>query len=260
MKQIKYILLTLITFWQVKTYCQTNQEKGFQIMVKVEKSITGYGHYSVDMGMTLINKGGKSFNRKITTYSLEQKNDGEHTLSVFKEPADVKEMKILLHSHLKDEDDQWLYIPSLKSTKRIANENKSGSFMGSEIAYEDMGTRLLYKFDFEFLREDKMNGKDCFIVRCFPKSKHSGYSYKDVYVEKNHYVPFYLEYFDRKKELLKIENIEFKNFEKHSWLPVSMDMKNIKQMRTTKVTWTNYKFDNNLNDSFFLPANMETAL
>jgi hypothetical protein len=36
--------------------------------------------------------------------------------------------------------DQWLYLPALKRVKRISSSNKSGPFVGSEFAYEDISS------------------------------------------------------------------------------------------------------------------------
>ena len=55
------------------------------------------------------------------------------------------------------DDDQWLYLPALKKTKRIASGDKSGSFMGSDFTYADMTTRNLDNYDYTLLKEDLLN-------------------------------------------------------------------------------------------------------
>ena len=67
----------------------------------------------------------------------------------FVSPADVKGTKFLSYSHIKKDDDQWLYLPALKRVKRIASKNKSGSFMGSEFSYEDLSSFDADKYIYE---------------------------------------------------------------------------------------------------------------
>ena len=62
---------------------------------------------------------------------------------MFDEPRDVKGTAFLIHAHKQEADDQWLYLPALKRVKRISSSNRSGSFMGSEFSYEDLGAQEL---------------------------------------------------------------------------------------------------------------------
>ena len=61
-------------------------------------------------------------------------------------PKDVKGTATLTFTHKVGPDDQWLYLPALKRVKRITSENRSGSFVGSEFAYEDLGSQELEKY------------------------------------------------------------------------------------------------------------------
>ena len=57
------------------------------------------------------------------------------------------------HTHVND-DDQWLYLPALGRVKRISSSNKSGAFMGSEIAFEDFSGSDYRKYDWNYLGEE----------------------------------------------------------------------------------------------------------
>ena len=73
---------------------------------------------------------------------------------MFDEPRDVKGTALLIHAHRESADDQWLYLPALKRVKRISSSNQSGSFMGSEFAYEDMSSPEVEKFTYMYLRDE----------------------------------------------------------------------------------------------------------
>ena len=84
------------------------------------------------------NRQGEESSRYIKNKTLEVENDGDKSLSIFERPRDVKGTALLNFTHKTGTDDQWLYLPALKRVKRISSANKSGSFMGSEFAFEDI--------------------------------------------------------------------------------------------------------------------------
>ena len=91
-------------------------------------------------------KQGQESRRQLRVQVLEVSDDGDKSLFVFDEPRDVQGTAFLIHAHREDADDQWLYLPALKRVKRISSANRSGSFMGSEFAYEDMTAQEVEKF------------------------------------------------------------------------------------------------------------------
>ncbi len=88
-----------------------------------------------DLEMTLIDKRGNKRVRKIRSFSKDFGED-DYQLMFFLSPADVKDTGFLTFDYDDDDrdDDQWLYLPALKKTKRIATGDKSGSFMGSDFS------------------------------------------------------------------------------------------------------------------------------
>ena len=81
---------------------------------------------TADMKMILKNRAGNTSVRTIRTKTLEVSGDGDKSLSIFDEPADVKGTAMLTYSHGLEPDDQWLYLPAIKRVKRISSRNKSG--------------------------------------------------------------------------------------------------------------------------------------
>jgi len=117
---------------------QTPEERGLEIAIAMQAQDEGFIDSESAMTMTLINRSGKKSIRRIRSRTLEVQGDGDKSLSIFDEPADVKGTASLTHSHATDADEQWLYLPALKRVKRISSKNKSGPFMGSEFAFEDI--------------------------------------------------------------------------------------------------------------------------
>ena len=123
-----------------------------EIMELVDARDTG-DNSTQDMEMILIDKNGSKRERKIRALGRDV---GEDTQSImfFLSPADVKDTGFLTYDYDADDkdDDQWLYLPALKKTKRIASNDKSGSFMGSDFSYSDMTDRKIDRFTAETRR------------------------------------------------------------------------------------------------------------
>ena len=122
--------ILLVTFFSAPCLSADDQEAR-AIMEKVDARDDGDNQVS-EMEMVLIDKRGKERLRKIQTFSKD-KGEDTHRLMFFLHPADVKDTAFLTFDYddPNKDDDQWLYLPALKKTKRIASTDKSGSFMGS---------------------------------------------------------------------------------------------------------------------------------
>ena len=120
---------------------ETAEDKGMSIAVESDKRDTGFSDQTANMVMELRNKQGDVSTRTIRIKTLEVTGDGDKSMSIFDKPADVKGTAFLTYSHAIKPDEQWLYLPALKRVKRINSKNKSGPFMGSEFAYEDLASQ-----------------------------------------------------------------------------------------------------------------------
>ena len=117
---------------------KANALTGREIMEKVSDRDEGDRSVS-EMEMILIDRKGKKRVRKLKAYGMEQDKDSL-SLMFFLSPADVRNTGFLTYDYDESgkDDDQWLYLPALRKTKRIAAGDKSGSFMGSDLNYSDM--------------------------------------------------------------------------------------------------------------------------
>ncbi len=128
------------------SFAQSAEEKGLEIVTAADQRDSGWKHLTSEMEMILRNRTGKESRRKMTSRQLEVEGDGDKSLSLFKEPRDVAGTAMLTFSYGLDADDQWLYLPAIKRVKRISSKNKSGPFMGSEFAFEDIGSPEIENF------------------------------------------------------------------------------------------------------------------
>ena len=145
--------------------------KARAIMEKVNARDDGKTQVS-DLEMTLIDKNGSQRVRALRSLRLEA---GDQTKSImfFLSPADVKGTGFLTYDYAQSgkDDDQWLFLPALRKTKRIAAGDKSGSFMGSDFNYSDMVEPDLEDFDYKLIKETEVDGQAVWQIEATPRSK-----------------------------------------------------------------------------------------
>ena len=232
---------------------QTPEEKGLEIATEAESRDNGWVDSQANLVMTLRNKVGKESVREIRIRTLEVEGDGDKSLNIFDHPADVKGTAFLSFTHALTPDEQWLYLPALKRVKkRISSANKSGPFMGSEFAYEDLSSQELAKFAYKFVKDDVIDGENMFVIERTPQYEHSGYTRQIVWLDKEHYRMFKTEFYDRKNQLLKtLVAGGHKQYLDKFWRPDTMEMVNHVTGKSTSLKWENYKFSNGFTDRDF---------
>ena len=136
----KLTVLTMTTVLAGAAFAQSPEERGMEIALETERRDSGFGDYVVEGNMLLQSPDGGSGQRRFSMYTLEIESDGDKRLVEFHQPRDLEGMISLTFSHGLEADDQWLYLPALRRTKRLAARDKTGSFAGSEFSFEDIGT------------------------------------------------------------------------------------------------------------------------
>ena len=261
MNHIKNILLiTTLLLTPVVANAETAEEKGLAIAVEADKRDTGFEDFTANMVMELRNRQGDVSTRTIRLKTLEVAGDGDKSMSIFDKPADVKGTAFLTFSHAIKPDEQWLYLPALKRVKRINSKNKSGPFMGSEFAYEDLASQEIEKYTYKYLRDEQLNGVDYFVMERYPAYEHSGYTRQVAWVNKDKYVAEKIEFYDRKNDLLKtLVNTGYQQYLEQYWRPSEMLMENHQTGKSTLLTWQDYKFKNGLEDKDFSRNSLKRA-
>lgn len=254
------LAFSLLPLLAAQSYAETPQEKGLAIAVEADKRNTGWQDNSASMTMTLRNKRGEESTRVLRVKSLEVENDGDKGLTIFDEPKDVRGTALLTFSHKTESDDQWLYLPALKRVKRIASKNKSGPFMGSEFAFEDLSSQEIEKYTYNYLRDEPCGDLTCFVVERFPTDKNSGYTKQIAWIDTTEYRAQKIEFYDRKKSLLKtLESTGYEKYLDQFWRPAKMSMQNHQTGKSTVLDWSNYAFKVGLDEGDFTKNSLKRA-
>ena len=255
---MKKLILSLITVMAIGAMnAQSPEVKGLEIAKAAETADLGFKSSIVNIKMTLKNKNGQTSERLLTTKTFELNEDGDKSLIVFNSPRDVKGTATLTFTHKSGSDDQWLFLPSIKRVKRISSNNKSGPFVGSEFAYEDLSSQEVEKYTYKFV-EEKGN---LLVVEQDPVDPKSGYTRRLVtYNKENGYRIEKVEFYDRKNSLLK--TLIYSNYNiykgKH-WRAGTFNMINHQSNKETKLEFTDYDFEIELTEEDFTQVALKRA-
>ena len=164
-------IFPVLLFLLLPAYAAQAELSAREIMERVDDRDDG-DNGIMDLTMTLVDKNGDRRLRKIRSF-LKDKGEDKQRMMFFLEPADVKDTSFLTYDYdeYAKDDDQWLYLPALRKTKRIASSDKSGAFMGSDFNYADMTRKDLDAYDFEILKEMEVRDAPVWLIEALPKTR-----------------------------------------------------------------------------------------
>lgn len=251
------IALMLLLFWSspnatVNAQQETTEEKGMRIALAASESNEGFGDFSAELTMVIRDRRGGESTRQMRFKVLEVPDDGDKSLFVFDQPRDVKGTALLTHGHINAPDDQWLYLPALQKVKRISASERSGSFMGSEFAYEDMRAGEVAEYTYKYLREEPCGELTCTVIEQYPLDEKSGYSKKVIWQDTEELRSWKMELYDRKDSHLKtLTFAKYKQYLEKYWRAEEQTMENHLTGASTVLKWTEFEFGKDLDESEF---------
>lgn len=239
---------------------QSPEEKGRAIAEEVDRRDLGWSDSTTTLEMILSNSQGETSSRELRFQSLEVNGggSGDKSLTIFDRPRDVEGTAFLSHTKITEADDQWLYLPALKRVKRISSANKSGPFMGSEFAYEDLLSQEVEKYTYRWLRDEPCGELQCFVIERFPVYENSGYTRQVVWIDDKEYRPMRIDFYDRKESLLKtLVYSDYRQYMNKHWRALKLEMNNHQTGKGTMLTFAEYRFRVGLSEGDFTPDRLK---
>ena len=240
----------------------SDEERGWAIAARSDRSDRGYTDSAVDLTMVLRNAAGRETTRTMALRTLEVPDEslGDRSLIVFQSPADIEGTALLSHAKILDPDDQWLYLPALRRVKRISSVNKSGPFVGSEFAFEDFTGLELEKYAYRYLRGEPCGALTCDVVEWTPRYEHSGYTRQVSWVDQEVFQVRKVEFYDRRGDLLKTLVLDdYRQYEDAYWRPHRLEMVNHLTKKETDLLYSDYEFGLGLRESDFVRGALQRA-
>ncbi|MBN1649660.1 MAG: outer membrane lipoprotein-sorting protein [Spirochaetales bacterium] len=233
---------------------QTAAKDGTEIMRQVEARPERSSE-STTMQMIITDKRGKTRERELHIYRSEQ-NGLEASLMFFLDPADVRGVGFLSLENKKGGDDQWLYMPAMKRTNRIASSSKKDDFMGTDFSYEDLETVNAGKDVHTWLRQETVDGRTCEVIESVPKGK-SAYSKRISWIDPETLFALRIDFFDSKGTLVKRLSVSDIRKTDGYWSAWKMEMINLLKNRSTVLITTKTESGTVYGKGFFTVGTLE---
>ena len=106
----------------------------------------------------------------------------------FTAPAEVKGVALLVVNHPDRASDQWMWTPAIERDRRIALQDRSTRFFGTDFSFEDLEERDVDQYDYALLGDEPIDGAACWKIQSTPKqTKSSQYTRSIVWIRKDNY-------------------------------------------------------------------------
>ena len=225
---------------------------------------------SARMSMTVVDSSGRKRVRGLVSRRLKF-DKGTKLLMMFEEPADMRNTGFLLldYKDSKRDDDQWLYLPSLRKTTRISSSDRSGSFLGSDISYSDLLRPNVDHYDYKLLEAStQVDGEECWRIEARPRTakvrEETGYVKSEMWISKKKLVPVQSKMWVRDGKKLKYAKYEeIKNVD-GIWSAHKVTVRTVRGGQvesTTVLRLSGVKYgEPNVNDSDFTERRLDKGL
>ena len=142
----------------------------------------------------------------------------------FTAPAEVKGVALLIVNHTDRASDQWMWTPAIERDRRIAAQDRSTRFFGTDFSFEDLEERDVGQFEYKLLGDDTIDGAACWKIESKPvQSKSSQYTSSLVLVRKDNYVVAQMEDYSKDKLIRRIRYSDIQNVS-NIWTPRTVEV------------------------------------
>ncbi len=169
----------------------------------------------------------------------------------FTVPAEVKGVAILVVNHPDRASDQWMWTPAIERDRRIALQDRSTQFFGTDFSFEDLEERDLEQYQYSMAGEETVDGAACWKIQSVPKqSKSSQYTRSIVWVRKDNYTPARIENFVRDQVARRLNYFDITNVQ-GIWTARRLEMSDLRKGSRTVLTLDKLEYNVPLKDENF---------
>ncbi|WP_324715802.1 outer membrane lipoprotein-sorting protein [Carboxydochorda subterranea] len=196
------------------------------------------GSGQAELELVTENARGQQRANRLRIFRMEASSGATQQLLEYLDPPDVRGTKFLSIDEPDKPAQMWLYLPALGRERRIAGSATQDQFMGTDFTYDEIGGGTTYKEDYtaQRLADTAVDGRAAYVLKLTPKSTDKKYSYVQMWVWKETFLPLRIDFFDRSGRLEKqLLTADFRQDEQGKWLPYRITMVNAKSKSKTLV-------------------------
>jgi len=169
----------------------------------LESDAWGLNGASITAHAILTDKTGAKSDLAFTAKSKKLDNGLTKALVRFSAPADLAGAGFLQLEEQDADDQRFLFLPELKRSRRISGGLRGSAFMGTDMSFGDLDRRDLREGDATIIGSEKIDQKDCYVLKVIPKRSDSQYSRVELWARKDNFVPLRMKMYDRAGTHLK---------------------------------------------------------
>ena len=202
--------------------------------------------------MTLQGENSRTRVRRTYTYRLDQEDAASKTLIRFSEPANIAETGLLVHNHANGDTDQWLYLPAARQVRRVSSDNRGGSFVQSDLYFEDLQDRRPEEDRHVLLGMDDMAGQSVYKLDSVPvDASESAYTRRLSWIHPQTMIPVRIDFFEGSEEPVKRLEVQRIEQVQGYWTVMASTMTTLQTGHQTQMQVDAISYDRGLPEALF---------
>ena len=186
-------------------------------------------------------------------WTFERLGAHGHSRSVlrFTVPAEVKGVALLVWNHSDRASDQWMWTPAIERERRIALQDRSTRFFGTDFSFEDLEERDVDQYNYTLRGDETVGGSLCWRVESTPKeAKSSQYTRSMVWIRKDNYAFARIENFVKYQAVRQLNYTDIQNVQ-GIWTARQLEMTDLRRGSRTRLTLDKLQYNVPLKEEDF---------
>lgn len=178
----------------------------------------------------------------------------------FVAPAEVKGVALLIVNHPERASDQWMWTPALQRERRIALQDRSTRFFGTDFSFEDLEERDVNQYNYRLIGEETVDGVPCWRVESTPSQKKiSQYTKADVWIRKDNYTFAQVESYVKAEVVRRLKYSDVVQVQ-GIWTARRLEMVDLRRKSRTILTLDKLEYNIPLKDEDFTIQSLRNVL
>lgn len=186
--------------------------------------------------------------------------DDKKQVFFYLEPSNIRDTGFLTFDYADPsaEDDQWLYLPALRKTRRISASDRGDYFLGTDLTYEDLKRQnkvSLEDWDFVIVGEETVDGTATVIIEGTPATPdiadELGYGKGRWWVDTSNHTLVKSQNWDTQGNLFKTAHFRDIRLVDDVWTVHDITVENHKTEHRTHLVISDVEYGVELDEQFF---------
>jgi hypothetical protein len=200
--------------------------------------------------LKVIDSGGK-VSDKHWTYDRVGSHGNSKAVIRFMNPAEVRGVSLLIANHPDRASDQWMWTPAIHRDRRIALQDRSTRFFGTDFSFEDLEERDVDQYDYSYKGEETFDNQPCWKIESHPRAgQRSQYTSSMLWIRKANYTYAKIENYKDEKLIRRLLYQELENVQ-GIWTARLLEMEDIGRKSRTRLKLDSLKYNVPLQDTQF---------